>query len=98
MWVPEGEDCVYLFILIGSDSDELSLGENISPKGAEWKLHYVVGSHNMKSGLVFVHGIQNCLEIFETKRGKQRSRNVPNHNTYMFSQYSQIRAYLRYYW
>lgn len=48
-----GED--YLFILIGSDSDELCFRENVSPEGAVWKLHYVVGSHNMKSGLVFMH-------------------------------------------
>lgn len=50
-----GEDRGYLFILIGSDSDELRLRENVSPEGAVGKLHYVVGSHNMKSGLVFMH-------------------------------------------
>lgn len=52
----------YLLILVGSDCDELRLWENISPEGAVRKLQYVVGSHNMKSGLVFVHGIQNGLE------------------------------------
>ena len=52
----------YLLILIGSDSDELCLWENICPEGAVRKLHYIVGSHNVKSGLVLVHGIQNCLE------------------------------------
>ena len=51
MW----EDEVYLFILIRSDSDKLRLRENVSPEGAVRKLHYVVGSHNMKPGLVFMH-------------------------------------------
>ncbi len=58
----EEEEGGYLFILIRSDSDELRLRENVSPEGAVWKLHYVVGSHNMESGLVFMHRIQNCLE------------------------------------
>ena len=58
LWGEQG----YLFILIGSDSDELRLRKNISPEGAVWKLHYVVSSHYMKSGLVFMHRIQNSLE------------------------------------
>lgn len=57
-----GEGGGYLFILIRSDSDELRLRENVGPEGAERKLHYVVGSDDVKSGLVFMHRIQNCLE------------------------------------
>lgn len=53
---------IYLFILICSDGDKLRLWENISAEGAVRKLHDVVGSHNMKPGLVLVHGIQNCLQ------------------------------------
>lgn len=50
-----GRDGFYLFILIRSDSNELRLREDVSPEGAVGKLHYVVGSYNMKPGLVFMH-------------------------------------------
>ena len=57
-----GRAGVYLFILIGSDSDELGLRESISPEGAEGELHYVVGPDDVKPELVFMHRVQNCLE------------------------------------
>lgn len=45
----------YLFILIGSDSNELCFREDVSPEGAVRELHYIIGSHNVESRLVFMH-------------------------------------------
>lgn len=56
------EYCPYLVVLIGCDSDEVSLGKDVGPEGTVWKFQNVVGSHDMKPGLVFVHGVQNRLK------------------------------------
>lgn len=52
----------YLFILIGSDSNELCFREDVSPEGAVRELHYIIGSHNVESRLVFMHWVQYCLK------------------------------------
>lgn len=51
----------YLIVLISCDSDEVSLREHVSPERAVGELQDVVGPHDMKPGLVFVHGIKNRL-------------------------------------
>lgn len=45
----------YLVILICSDSYKIGLRKYICPEGAVRELQNVVGSNDMKPGLVFVH-------------------------------------------
>lgn len=52
----------YLVVLVRSNSNEISLGENVGSERAVGKLQNVVGSNNVKSWLVFVHGVQNGLK------------------------------------
>lgn len=51
-----------LVILVGSDSNEISLREHVGSERAVWEFQYVVGSHNVKSRLVFVHGVKYRLK------------------------------------
>lgn len=51
----------YLIVLISCDSDEVCLWKHVSPERAVGELQDVVGPHDMKPGLVFVHGIKNRL-------------------------------------
>lgn len=52
----------HLIILVGRHSDEFGFGEQVRPKCTVWKFQDVIGSHDMKSGLVFVHGVQYSLQ------------------------------------
>jgi hypothetical protein len=59
--------------LIGSYSNEIRFWENVSPERAIGQFENVVGSHDVKSGLIFVHGIQDGLEqerILDLKKDK----------------------------
>ncbi len=47
----------HLIVLVGRDSNEIRLREHVGPERAVGQLQYVVGSHDVKPGLVFVHGI-----------------------------------------
>lgn len=51
----------HLVILVGSDSDEISLWEDIGAEGAVWELQDVIGSHDVEARLVLVHGVQDGL-------------------------------------
>lgn len=51
----------YLVILIRGHGNEIRFGENVSPKGAVREFEYVVGSHNMKARLIFVHRVKYGL-------------------------------------
>lgn len=51
----------HLVILVGSDSDEVSLWEDIGAKGTVWELQDVVGSHDVEARLVLVHRVQDGL-------------------------------------
>ena len=53
---------VYLFILIRGDSNELGLFEDVSSERAAWQRIEIIGLNQMKSRLVFVHGVQNSLQ------------------------------------
>jgi len=45
----------YLVILICSDTNKIGLRKYICPEGAVRELQNVVGSNDMKPGLVFMH-------------------------------------------
>ncbi len=47
----------YLVILIRSDTYKIGLRKHICPEGAVRELQDIVGSNDMKPGLVFVHRI-----------------------------------------
>lgn len=47
----------HLVILVGSDRDEVRLGEHVCSERAVREFQDIVGSHNVKSRLVFVHGV-----------------------------------------
>lgn len=51
----------YLVILIRGDGNEIRFRENVSPEGAVREFEYVVGSHNMKARLIFVHRVKYGL-------------------------------------
>ena len=50
-----------LFILISRHADELGLFEDIGSEGGVRQLKNVVGSHQVKPRLIFVHGVQYRL-------------------------------------
>ena len=50
-----------LFVLVCSDSDEFGFFEYEGFEGTIWKLHDVITSDEVESGLVFLHGVQDCL-------------------------------------
>lgn len=52
----------YLIILISSHCNKISLWEHIGPESAIGELQNVIGSHNMKPGLVFMHRVQDGLK------------------------------------
>lgn len=52
----------YLVILIRGHGNEIRFRENVSPEGAVREFEYVVGSHNMKARLIFVHRVKYGLE------------------------------------
>lgn len=51
----------YLVILIRGHGNEIRFRENVSPEGAVREFEYVVGSHNMKARLIFVHRVKYGL-------------------------------------
>ena len=52
----------YFLILISRHCDKLTFFEDISSEGGVWKLENVTCSHKMKSRLVLVHRVQDCLK------------------------------------
>jgi len=55
-----------LLVLVGGDTDELALLEDVGPEGGVRQLHDVAGPHQVEPGLVLVHRVQDRLqnEIF----------------------------------
>lgn len=51
----------HLVILVGSDSNEVGLWEDVGAEGAVGELQDVVGSDDVEARLVFVHGVQDGL-------------------------------------
>lgn len=52
---------LYLVVLVGSDGDEVGLGEHVGAEGAVGQLEDVVGPDYVEPGLVLVHGVQDGL-------------------------------------
>jgi len=51
-----------LVVLVGRHRDEFSLSEDAAFKSAVGKLLDIVRLHHVKSWLIFVHRIENCLQ------------------------------------
>lgn len=51
----------HLVVLVGSDSYEVSLWEDVGTEGAVWELQDVIGSDDVEARLVLVHGVQDGL-------------------------------------
>lgn len=49
-------------VLVGRDGQELRLREDAAFKGAVGELQDVIRLHDVKPWLIFVHGIENCLQ------------------------------------
>lgn len=52
----------YLVILVGGHGNKIRFRENVSPEGAVREFENVVGSHNVKAWLIFVHRVKNGLQ------------------------------------
>lgn len=52
----------YLIILVRCHSNEFGFGEQVGPKCTIRKFQDVIGSDNVKPGLVFMHGVQYSLQ------------------------------------
>lgn len=65
-------DCAYLVILISSHGNEIRFGENISPEGTVRELENIVGPHNVKPRLIFVHGVKYGLQRTQSEKKKER--------------------------
>lgn len=52
----------YLVVLIRGHGNEIRFRENVSPEGAVREFEYVVGSHDVKARLIFVHRVKYGLE------------------------------------
>lgn len=59
-----------LFILISRHPNEYSFGKRESLKITVGVFVCIVRSYNVNSGLVLVHGIQNCLKGRRKRRNK----------------------------
>ena len=57
-----------LFVLVGSDGDELGLLEDEGAERAVRQLQDVVGHHEVEAGLVLVHRVQDRLEKKQSPR------------------------------
>ena len=66
-------DRAHLVILISGHGDEIRFGENVSPEGAVREFENIVGPHDVKAGLIFVHRVQNGLR---TKHSDRRVNNI----------------------
>ena len=82
---------IYLFVLVGSDRQELRLLEHVCPEGGVGQLQDVVGPNEVEAGLVLVHGVQDRLEggirnCYETVRNI-REKNV------RFSRYGLLQVF-----
>lgn len=64
---PVSDNRAYLVVLISSDGNEIRFGENISPEGTVREFENIVGPHNVKARLIFVHGVKNGLQHTTTK-------------------------------
>lgn len=58
----------YLVVLIRGHGNEIRFRENVSPEGAVREFEYVVGSHDVKARLIFVHRVKYGLEKRQTTR------------------------------
>ena len=76
--------CAYLVVLIRSHGNEIRFRENIRPEGAVRELENVVGAHNVKPRLVFVHGVQNGLQHTTRKEGKKKNNNKKKNISVLF--------------
>lgn len=65
--LPFHSDFVYLVVLISSHRDEVGLGEHVRPKSAVGQLKDVVGPHDVKARLIFMHGVQDGLSNTQTE-------------------------------
>lgn len=65
--------CAYLVILIRSHGNEIRFRENISPEGTVREFENIVGPHNVKPRLIFVHRVKYSLQqtITKKRRGKK---------------------------
>lgn len=52
----------YFFVLVGCNRDELGLLEDVRPKRRVRQLQDVISSHQVKSRLILVHGVQYRLQ------------------------------------
>ncbi len=52
----------YPLILVGGDSKELTLPEDVRPEGGVGQLHDVAGPDQVEAGLVLVHRVQDGLQ------------------------------------
>lgn len=55
-------NCAYLVVLIRSHGNEIRFRENISSEGAVREFENIVGPHNVKSRLIFVHRVKYGLQ------------------------------------
>lgn len=55
-------DCAYLVILISSHSNEIRFRKNVRPEGAVREFENIVGPHDVKSRLIFVHRVKYGLQ------------------------------------
>lgn len=59
----------HLVVLISGHCYEIRLRENVRPKCAVVQFVHVVGSGDVEPWLIFVHGVENCLQ--ETQKDKR---------------------------
>lgn len=55
----------YFFVLVSRHRNELGLFKHVRPERRIRQLQDIVGPHQVKPGLVFVHRIQDRLELKE---------------------------------
>lgn len=68
---PLGNNCAYLVILISGHSNEIRFRKNISPEGTVREFENIVGPHNVKPGLIFVHRVKNGLQHTHSHKHEQ---------------------------
>ena len=52
-----------LLVLVGGDSDEAGLLEDVGAEGGVWQLKDVTGAHQVEPRLVLVHRVQDRLDL-----------------------------------
>lgn len=71
---PKSNNCAYLVILISSHGNEIRFRENISPEGAVREFENIVGPHNVKSRLIFVHRVKYGLQQTQSQQKKRKKK------------------------